>query len=75
MKVVHKMNRKTADKVLRRYIIGVSQEGAADALGVSRRTLSRRRDNPGDLTLDEFRALIVLGEATDAEIIRMVTGR
>ncbi len=69
------MNTATADKVLRRYINGVAKEGAAEAIGVSRRTLCRRREEPGKLTLDEFRALVVLGEATDAEIIRMVTGR
>ena len=75
MLLVHKMNRQTADKVLRRYITGVAQEGAAEAIGVSRRTLSRRKNNPGELTLNEFRALCILGDASDAEIIRMITGR
>ena len=53
---------------------GLDTETAAGQMGMSRATFARRKKDPSTMTLAEFRSLIILAGADEAEIIRMVTG-
>ncbi len=48
---------------------------AAGQMCMSPRTLARRQKHPEEMTIAEFRAMITLAHADDADIIRMITGR
>lgn len=50
------------------------QNKLAPVMGMSASTLNRRKRNPGEMTLDEFRSFCKHSRATNDEIIAMIRG-
>lgn len=46
-----------------------------DRVKIPQRTLQRRLNDPGTLSLDEFRNIVEAARASDDEILEAVTGR
>lgn len=57
-----------------KVVQGLDNETAARQMSMSARTLARRKKHPEEMTIAEFRALVVLANSDEEEIVRMITG-
>lgn len=66
---------RTPDNTARRYLFGQSMTAISKAVGWSRDTAYRRREKPGNITLDELAVLVAANEVTQEELYKLVTER